>query len=54
MVKRAAICGVSVDEVRKGVKAIVLKDLFQTGLTGFTGLGAGRENPVNHINPVKN
>ena len=52
--KRATICGVSVDEVRKGVKAIVLKNLFQTGLTGFTGLGAETENPVNPVNPVGN
>ncbi len=37
--RRAAICGVGVDEVRKGVKAIMLAEAgFQTGLTGLTGL----------------
>ena len=55
--KRAEICGVGVDEVRKGVKAIVLKgESFQTGLTGLTGLVGshdGSQNPVNLVNPVK-
>ncbi len=56
--KRAEICGVGVDEVRKGVKAIMLKDLFQTGFTGLTGLSGAMppdsKNLVNHVNPVKN
>ena len=50
--KRAAICGVKKDEVRKGVKAIMLKDLSRTGFTGLTGLRG--QNPVNPVNPVKN
>ena len=60
--KRAAICGVGVDDVRKGVKAIMLKDLYFNAETQrrregegivLTGASPQTPNPDSPVNPVE-